>query len=347
VRAPAAIELRGRPFEIGLAHGEALRTRIRNFLDDDLCRLNRILSQPTSLHDLRDTIGRHSEIIAQDTPTLFEEVRGLALGGDIEMEQALLLQLRREVVGYSRFAMAGDCTSFCRMDGAAGPILAQTIDLNGDLDDQMTVANIINAATGRRSLVVTFTGLLGYLGLNDRGLAIGINLVLGGTWRPGVPPYLAIRHLLDHCDDVASSLRALARLRVASSRALLVCDGETAVMVELFEGKIAVIRDRPLIHTNHYLDPDFATMDAINPFSRNSSLKRLAACRDRLDEMPVLGDPEDIMQIFCRAPIRVQDNGDCRRERTVGAVVMMPRDGVLHLRCGDPAQATTQSFKLN
>ena len=61
--------------------------------------------------------------------------------------------------------------------------------------------------------------------------------------------------------------------------------------------------------------------------------------------MPVLGDPEHIMQIFCQAPIRVQDNGDCRRERTVGAVVMMPREGVLHLRCGDPAQAMVHALQ--
>ncbi len=344
---PTTIELQGSPFAIGVAHGQALCSRIRSFLNDDLCRLNRIMFQSASLDDLRDTIHRHGEIIAQDTPALFEEVRGLAHGAGIDLEQALLLQLRREVVGYSQFAIAGDCTSFCRLSGVDGPVLAQSIDLNGDLDDQMTVAKIENAATGRRSLVVTFTGLLGYLGLNGRGLAVGINLVLGGAWRPGVPPYLAVRHLLDRCDDVASCLRALAQLRIASSRALMICDADSAVMVELLEGKIAVIRDRPLIHTNHFLDPDFARADAINPFSRNSSLKRFTACRDRLEEMTDRNGPEDIMQIFCRAPIRVPDNGDCRRERTIGAVVMMPRDGVLHLRCGDPAQAATQSFALN
>jgi isopenicillin-N N-acyltransferase-like protein len=344
---PVVISLRGHPFDIGQAHGAALRDRIHTFLGDDLCRLNRILHQPTSLVALEGTIRRHGGIIARDTPHLFDEVRGLAEGADIELTQALLLQLRREVVGYSRFAMAGDCTSLCRLRPRAGPVLAQTIDLNGDLDDQMTIAEIDNAATGRRSLVVTFTGLLGYLGLNDSGLAIGINLVLGGAWQPGVPPYLVIRHLLDHCDDVEACLKALTRVQMASSRALMICDRDDAVMVELLSGQMAVIREEPLIHTNHFLNAEFAAADAINPFSRNSSIKRFAACRERLGKIADGSGPEDIMEIFCQAPIRVEANDDCRRERTVGAVVMMPREGLMHVRCGDPARASSQTFKLN
>lgn len=321
--------------------------QIRGFLRDDLCRLNRILHRPTSLGDLKTTIDLHGEMIARDVPDIFDEIRGLADGAEIDLDAALLLQLRREVVGYSRIPTGGDCTTLCLSRGPDGPMLAQTIDLNGDLDDQMTIVEIAHSATGNRVLVLTFTGLLGYLGLNGHGLAIGVNLVLGGPWRPGVPPYLAIRHLLDHCTDIESCLTRLAGLQLASSRCLTICDRNNGIAVELLNGRMAVIRDEPLVHTNHFLSEEFAAEDSINRFSRNSSVLRLKACRERLSQLPDRAGPEDIMEVFCREPIRVKANGDCRRERTVGAVVMLPRDGLMHVRCGDPAMATTRTFQLS
>ena len=71
--------------------------------------------------------------------------------------------------------------------------------------------DIGRADHGRRSLLLSFGGLLGYLGINSDGLAIGLNLVLGGDWGPGIPPYLAIRHLLDSAGSVAEALELLAR----------------------------------------------------------------------------------------------------------------------------------------
>ena len=342
-----SIQLAGDPFSIGRMHGEALRGRIRAFLDDDLCRLNRLLHRPTSLADLKATVNRHCEVIARDMPDIFSEIRGLAEGAEISLDAALLLQLRREVMGYSRLPSGGDCTTLCRPLPLDGPVLAQTIDLNGDLDDQMVVIEITHSLTGCRVLVLTFTGLLGYLGLNGSGVAIGINLVLGGPWQPGVPPYLAIRHLLDHCVDIESCLSCLGNLQLASSRSLMICDRKHAVTVELLHGRMAVIRDEHLVHTNHFLSEGFAAEDALNPFSRNSSVLRLKACRDLLCQLPEPAGADDIMNIFCHEPIRVKANGDCRRERTVGAVVMLPRDGRMHVRCGDPALAATQVFQLH
>ena len=85
-------------------------------------------------------------------------------------------------------------------------MLAQTIDLSGDLDDQITVLEIARTGSSRRVLMLSFGGLLGYLGLNSDGLTIGLNLVLAGDWRPGLPPYLVIRHLLDTAASVGDAI---------------------------------------------------------------------------------------------------------------------------------------------
>lgn len=341
------IRVAGDPFTVGHAHGAAGRDAIRAFLDDDLCRLNRILPRRSSLAGLAETINHHGAVIARDTPDLYEELRGLADGAGIELEAAILLQIRREVMGYSRIRANGDCTTLCRArDGDVW--LAQTIDLNGDLDEHMGILDVTRAATGRRALLLTFTGLLGYLGVNGDGLAIGLNLVLGGVWRPGVPPYLAIRHLLDTCDGVDACLERLPRLRLASSRSLTLCDRHgAAATVELIDGRMAVTRGAEHVHTNHFLAEDFRAADEINPFARNSSVRRLEAGRVGLAGLGEGAGPEEIMALLAEEPIRVRGDGDTRRERTVGAVVLRPREGLLHVRRGDPALAATQTVGLH
>lgn len=331
----------GDPFDLGKAHGAALADRLAAFLDDDVCRLGLLLPGPVTLDALRPTIAAYRAAVTAATPRLAAEVAGLAAGAALDEDAAWLFQLRREILGYSKVPTAGDCTTYAR---AAGPVLAQTVDLNGNLDDQISVLDV--ASPIGRSLVLSFGGLLGYLGLNSHGLAVGLNLVLGGDWRPGLPPYLAIRHLLDTAADVAEALDVLRGLRLASSRSLTLCDPERAVWVEVLGDELRVVEARETVHTNHFLHSDLTGADELNVFARNSSLRRLAAAEAALAALPQDAGPEEHFALLATAPIRVPDHGDVRRERTVAAVVLRPAAGELSLRPGDPALSATQTFRL-
>lgn len=336
------IRAHGEPFEAGRLHGVARAEELHAFLDDGLTRLDRLLPAPVTLASLGPRLAAFSDEISAATPDLAEELRGLAQGADIGYEQALLLQLRREIMGYSRIPTMGDCTTYAR----AGAVLAQTVDLNGDLDDQIAVLDVARPGSGRRSLVLSFGGLLGYLGINSDGLAIGLNLVLGGEWRPGLPPYLAIRHLLDTAASVDDAVSILRGLRLASSRSLTLCDASKAAYVEILGDEIRVVEASEPVHTNHFLHPDFLADDELNVFARNSSLLRLKACQSALVSLPAQACPEEHFGVLSAAPICVEDTGDVRRERTVAAVVMRPGLGELHVRPGDPSRSATQSFTL-
>lgn len=342
------IRAHGDPFSAGYQHGAALSEALHAFLDDGLTRLNRILPEPVTLASLGSQLAAYSAEIAAATPDLSEELRGLAQGADISYEQALLLQLRRELMGYSKIPTMGDCTTYARagLSWPGAAVLAQTVDLNGDLDDQISVLDVCRPGSGRRSLVLSFGGLLGYLGINSDGLAVGLNLVLGGQWRPGLPPYLAIRHLLDTATGVDDAVAILRGLRLASSRSLMVCDAAKAVYVEILGDEIRVIDSQEPVHTNHFLHPDFLPHDELNVFARNSSLLRLKACQAALTSLPADAGAEEHFALMSVAPICVADTGDVRRERTVAAVVMRPDLGELHVRPGDPSRSVTQSFSL-
>lgn len=336
------VRAHGDAFARGRAHGEALGTGLRGFLRDRLARLNALSPTPLTLDALRPDLTAYTEAIDAQVPDLGAEIRGLADGAGITHEEAVLLQMRREVLGYQTLPTMGDCTTYART--GPEPVLAQTVDLNGDLDDHIAVLDV--RAGSRRSLVLSFGGLLGYLGVNSAGLAVGLNLVLAGKWRHGLSPYLAIRHLLDTCDSVAEALEALRGLRLASSRSLTLCDANTTAWVEIADGDVRVAEGTESTHTNHFLHPDLTPRDELTVFARNFSVQRLKACRAGLGRMPARASTEDHFALLSRDPVRVAGNGDIRRDRTVAAVVLRPDRGELHVRPGDPAVSSTESFTL-
>ncbi|WP_055589250.1 C45 family autoproteolytic acyltransferase/hydolase [Streptacidiphilus griseoplanus] len=343
------LRLAGEPYTLGRLHGEARAAALRAFLDDALGRLNHLLPAPVTMADLLPRVAAYRAEVAASFPELAEEVRGLADGAGIGEEQGWLLQLRREFLGYLKIPTLGDCTTWARSGAAAGgnPVLAQTVDLNGDLDDQIAVLEIAPAGSPRRVLMLSFAGLLGYLGVNSDGLAVGINLVLGGDWRPGLPPYLAVRHLLENASDVASACRLIEKLDLASSRSFSLCDAGTTAFAEVLEGRVRVVESAHHVHTNHYLHPELAPSDELNVFARTSSLRRLGACEAGLAALPAAAGPEECFGLLSAPPVCVPDEGDIRRERTVAAAVMLPARRELHLRPGNPAHSGTLVFTLD
>jgi isopenicillin-N N-acyltransferase-like protein len=277
------IRASGEPFEVGYQHGRARAAELHAFVGDGLARINRLAPTPVSMESLRPVLASYDARIAEAAPALSEEIDGLAEGAGISRELAVLLQVRREIIGYQRIPVRGDCTTYARLSAGPGgsAVLAQTVDLNGDLDDQIAVLEV-----SRRALVLSFGGLLGYLGVNSDGLAIGLNLVLGGEWRPGLPPYLAIRHLLDNAGGVGEAVEILRGLCLsgvlASSRSLTLCDRARVVCVEILDNELRFVGGDEPVHTNHFLHPDFTGRDELNVFARNSSLLRMKAAASGL-----------------------------------------------------------------
>lgn len=327
------LALRGDNYEMGRQHGAARAAQLRTFLDDGFTRLNHLLDTPVSPDTLEPVLGAFRSEIEGGVPDLAEEIRGLADGAGLTPDEVMLLQTRREILGYrSTRRPHGDCTTYARVTGRQTTTLAQTVDLNGNLDDQIAVLSVRRAGSPREVLVLSFGGLLGYLGMNSDGLAVGINLVLAGRWRPGVPPYLAVRHILDNAGSVDEALDVLGGLRLASSRSLMLCDERGAAWAEATDGRIRVARDTTLVHTNHFLHPDLVASDELNVFARNGSRRRLDACAERLKALPDDATPEDHLALLSTPPIFVPDDGDIRRERTVATVAMRPAAGEVLLR---------------
>jgi hypothetical protein len=336
-------ELLGQGYDLGLQYGKLAKESIHGFLKDGLARLNYVLHDKVTLLSLARTLDEYYLEIEKQLPEIAAEIVGLSKGAAISLHEALLLQLRREITGYSKIT-SGDCTTFGRLyDG----IVAQTIDLNCNMHDQLNIIKIKNTGDdNRRIILLSFSGLLGYLGMNSQGLAIGINLVLGGDWVPGIPGYMAIRTLLNKATSIEDCIFILDEMKISSSRSFTLCDGDKIATVEILNNKKIWKLDDVSVHTNHYLCNEFKKLDEINIFAKNGSKKRLEYCRSCIDNIDKNYNDNAYLEILSKPPLSIESISDMHQESTVARVIMNISKNKMFVKKGTSYNAKTHIISM-
>ncbi len=337
------IRVHGDAFQRGVQHGRQAGAAIRAFVADRMARVNALRPRPLEPRHVVARCREHAAIVRECLPALDREIRGLAAGAEISADDAYLLQLRRELIAFDR-----DCSSLAYVDPEAGPVIAQNVDLPGGMAPLATILRVDDPLAPRHCLV-TFAGLLGYLGINEAGVAIGINMVLSDDWQVGVPPYLLVRHCLTltSIDDIIHELQRIPR---ASSRSFLVADAHEVVNIEMTARELRVLRSPLHVHTNHFLHPELAVHETLDADARARSKTRLERLRSLVDggalTVDGVGDfladhgPEG-------ASICAHTDGDLRRGETVASVVLTPGRRSLRALAGHPCQNSYRTFSLS
>lgn len=345
------LQVEGGYYEVGRQHGSACRDEIVSFIEDQHAQVNLLRATPLDERELRQRLDGYLERIVRERSDLAAEIYGLADGAGIDVRQACLLQVRRDLIGYRKIPALGDCSTI----GSAGaaPFLAQTVDLSGHMAPLSMVMRIDGRGRGAPDILMfTFKGLLGYLGMNSAGLCVGINMVLAGEWSFGIPPYLAVRLMLE-CRSVEQCIALLSGLPLASSRSFTLLDANRLVMLELVPGRGVVLSpERPVAaHTNHFLDPQLAREDEINILGRNSSLRRLAVLEAYLAARREAVTAQGLMALLSSHDLYpdglcVHNKGDLKRERSVAAVVMLPGQRRMWVKFGQPCESAAVEWCL-
>jgi isopenicillin-N N-acyltransferase-like protein len=334
------LTLSGTPYEIGCQHGSRCAEEIRTFLADRLARIDLLRGEPLDRSAALAAAGGHLKWIEAALPELAQEIQGLADGAGISYREAALLQVRRELILHpANPSQCCDCTSVGCFDASGRAVLAQNIDLAGGMEELALILRVIPADPARpRLCMFTFKGLCGYLGVNSAGLAIGLNMVFSRGWRPGVPPYLLIRHLLGlrSLGEVVSELR---RIRRASSRYLLASDGRAIVGIEMTVDDERLLTGPPLVHANHFVHPDLLGAEALDPATLAASRRREETMRRRLaggqSPAAILADHDGYPRSIC-----AHNLGTLTRTDTVGSVVLWPAAAELQALAGHPCEGT-------
>jgi len=279
------IIIAGGPFERGRQHGQQAGELIARHL----ALLTEALGQPRQVgvgatlrrDDLSRLAERFLPAYEAYAPDLVEELRGVAAGARISFAEALLLNVRGEVLGLRDEG----CTAFAvgrGLTAACGVIAGQNSDQAAWNEEVMVVLKI-RPDTGPPAVICTHAGLIGYHGCNAAGVGQFANAVPDAGRRPGgMPHYLMKRRLLAQT-SVAGCLDVLRGARFASPANYVLADRDGALLdVEVTPTGLATLdaEDDLIVHTNHYVHPTFR--------SHNDAMVTLtgSACRaTRLAEL--------------------------------------------------------------
>jgi hypothetical protein len=338
------IEAAGSAYDMGYAHGAQAAPLIERYLG--------YIEKATGRDRSALSAGALTYVprIKALSGAYLEEVQGLADGAGLSFEEAMICQVRgaaplpaeQTVDGCTAFAITGEGT-------AEGHTYAgQNQDLGPEFSDFGIVLRLAPTDGRPRLVTFTFAGQLGYMGMNEYGVAHFANGLGNATWRPGLTHYPLKRRCFE-LRNVAECVELLRNHRTSSAGNMVFCDGDGGIAdVEIRPDGIAVFDDEHpcrRLHTNHYVTKEFAPHEDGNS---PDSCPRL----DRLREM-VTASWGDITLARLKEMLADHD-GDpgaiCRHgaggSYSVAGYIADPGAGVLHVRRGLGCSGTWTEYPV-
>ncbi|HZD22124.1 MAG TPA: C45 family peptidase, partial [Acidimicrobiia bacterium] len=254
------LEVFGDSADLGGGHGSACSDMIRKYTDDRI--------ELTSQEDWsggeadRDLILSCADEILpfheRFSESLYGEMLAMASAAGITPQEAVtvggftdLVDVVRSRVG--RLGEEHHCTGI--INPRTG-VFAQTWDMHASAGEFVIMLKI-DPLFGPDAFVQTTAGCLGQIGMNEAGIAVGINN-LTSMGKPGVTWPLVVRKVLTQTNlDDAIKVVLDADLAGGHNYFLMGPDGEGAT-IEAMPGKKRVTRTSgaPLVHANNCLFPE-------------------------------------------------------------------------------------------
>lgn len=228
----------------GAAYGQQMAKRIHrafDFYNDVVFKVS-----PLAPKDYEARARHLMAVTHRAFPNLVAEIEAVAEAAGRAPWQVFLLNARTEILN----ASVGECTSFAFPQTR---VLAQTWDWIRELEDLVVVLQA-ETETGRYVSLVE-PGMLGKIGMNSRGLGVGLNFLKAPHDLDGVPVHLVLRALLD-CGtlDEARAVVARSGRGKASYIPVATASGEAAGFEFAGDqGAELAPEGGVLLHTNHCL----------------------------------------------------------------------------------------------
>lgn len=243
--------LKGSHYEMGLHYGEILRKGGQDF------------SSVLQLSPEQRGFGIACLSVCKTVvPELCQEIKGLAEGLGVSCEDLSVWLLTM----YGHDDVHG-CTCFCYTD-SGNTYLARNSDMFPELKD--TCESILYRPDKGYIFLGHSTSFIQIEdGINEHGLAAGINFLMSKTFKPGLNTGMIVRHVLESCRSVKEAIDTIGSLPIATTQNIILADrsGDMAV-VESSPRKIAVRRPQNgeawLVSANHFVSEEMQAEHA-NP----------------------------------------------------------------------------------
>lgn len=335
------LEVFGNSADLGRGHGSACAEMIRKYTDD---RINLTSQEGWSggeadrdliLSCADETLPHHEQF----SESLYGEMLAMADAAGITAQEAVAVGGFTDLVDVVRSRVSAapeehNCT------GVINPktgILAQTWDMHASAGEFVIMLKI-DPLMGPNAFIQTTAGCLGQIGMNEAGVAIGINN-LTSMGKPGVTwPFVVRRGLEQTNFDDAVKVILDADMAGGHNYFVMGPDGEGATIEAMPNNKrITRSNGEPLVHANSCLFPETLAEEG------KRDPEWVANSEERLRLGEELAD--DLESFFAHPKIsrRVEDMAEVG---TCGAVIMEPGSLTMKAVWGIPGDHPWETFQL-
>jgi isopenicillin-N N-acyltransferase-like protein len=354
------LHLSGTPAQIGAAHGEAQRDRIREHAD----RFLGWVLGTAAVTLTEETLWSHwaAQVAANqaEAPDLVEEMRGISRGAGVPFERVFLLNSLLDLNSYRYLPLArnfGGCSTFAvvREAGTGKTLLGQTYDM-GEFHQNYLALMKLRPAQGPRQLVFTFAGIVGAAGLNEAGIGVNINYLSPRDVGPGRLHSVVVRQILAGGQLADALTPALVPPRAGGAHFLIADRDGNVVSVETTAKRhhVAYPDGNALGHTNHYLADWLKEVEYIRSGSIGGSVARYTALRCFLHERGGRLNLEALQELtrnhtsyprsICAHGAAAEPAGS--RTRTVSAMVQVLADQTMYVTEGCACESAYHPVQL-
>jgi isopenicillin-N N-acyltransferase-like protein len=375
------LRVSGTPYELGYTHGKAFTQEIGALTEERLhlsCDPFWTGGQGATLDEVlalgRACLRYHEEF----DPALLEEMQGMADATGIGVNELVIMNgftdfvdvvANPQVLQHYRATGAvarteggvadldrGGCTAFVVAPGAAADgqgYLGQTWDMHASATPYVMLLDV-RPQEGPALLTFTITGCVGMIGMNEHGVAVGINNLLGADGRPGVHWVYVVRKMLaQRTVDAALGVLQGARLSGAHNYLLMGPDGAGTLCgynVEQMATRAHVTPvDDVYAHANHCL---IAEMTAVE--RPRKSVSQASTQARYAQATAILGESSGRITLASLMALTRHHEGDslsvCAHVQegydveSSGACIMAPGTRELWALWGNPCQGEYEGF---
>ncbi len=355
------VKVTGSPYEMGYQHGEQYRDEIRHYAKE---RVDLVANGTWS--------GKHkvipAEVIALAencvpaheayAPDLMAEMRGLADATDLSLGEMIVVSGFTDFVDtvYKTYGQKtrlapqlaiDDCTAFIVPDSAAdgAGFFGQTWDMHDTATDFVILLQVAGDDSPN-ALVFTTTGCVGQIGMNEHGIAVGINNLLGADGQVGVTWPFVVRKVLQQ-DNIEDALACITEANLAGAHNYLLADKYgNGYNIEAMATNYNIQKSNgtPIVHTNHCLIPENEVLaQTRHPDSQAYSELRLDFADGALAERPLTID--HLQELTRQYPVCTTSRPPFHVE-SCGAAIMRPKTGDFWAVWGLPSENEYEHFSV-
>lgn len=356
------LEVSGSFYEMGVQHAKKYHDAIHEFTEDRVklsmgeLWTGRNLSREAVLALADACVAEHEAY----TPELMEELRGMAEVTGLSLGELIInngftdfidvvYAVGEDYDAKTPQQVADNCTAFLVSNDISTNnqgFFGQTWDMHDTATPHVMLLHG-KPDNAPNFLAFTITGCVGMIGMNEHGISVGINNLMGGDGQVGVTWTFVVRKILMQ-DNLEDALACITEAKLAGSHNFMLMDkngqGYNIEAMSTRKEVTKLTENSSLVHTNHCVaETTRAVARQRPPASLASSQKRLDLGYSHLQDTPVT--VEALMDMTRAEHICVQSAPPFHTESS-GAAIMRPATGDFWAVWGRPDENEYEHFTV-